>query len=72
MTVSQYVERLVWTVVAAFLGALTVSDLIGISTLQSGISAAASAGVNFLLLVARDRLAILPDPGTGLLGRDDP
>lgn len=61
-------ERLFWTLVAAFLGALTVSNVIGISAVQAGIAAAASAGANFLLLVARARLSVLPEPGAGLPG----
>lgn len=60
------IERLFWTLIAAFLGALTVSDLLDITAVQAGITAAASAGANFILLVARARLAVLPDPGEGL------
>jgi hypothetical protein len=61
-------ERLFWTVVAAFLGALAVGPTVDISTLQAGYVAAAGAGVNFLLLVARARLSVLPEPGEGLPG----
>ena len=68
MNVRDLLERLWWTLVAAFLGALTVSDLLDISALQAAIAAAASAGANFLLLVARARLSVLPEPGEGLPG----
>ena len=68
MNVRDTAERLVWTVLAAFLGALGVSDAIDISAVQAGIAAAAAAGVNFLLLVARARLSVLPEPGAGLPG----
>lgn len=68
MNVRDLLERLWWTLVAAFLGALTVSDLLDISAVQAAIAAAASAGANFLLLVARARLSVLPDPGAGLPG----
>lgn len=68
MNVRDTAERLFWTLVAAFLGALGVSDLIDITAVQAGLTAAASAGVNFLLLVARARLDALPDPGAGLPG----
>lgn len=61
-------ERLFWTLVAAFLGALGVSDVLDISALDAALSATAAAGVNFLLLVARARLAVLPNPGEGLPG----
>ena len=62
------IERLFWTVVAAFLGALGVGGFIDISTLEAALVAAAGAAVNFLLLVARARLAVLPEPGAGLPG----
>ena len=68
MNLRDTAERLFWTLVAAFLGALTVSDLLDISALQAAIAAAASAGANFLLLVARARLSVLPEPGEGLPG----
>ena len=68
MNLRDTLERLFWTLLAAFLGALGVSDAIDISAVQAGIAAAAAAGVNFLLLVARARLAVLPEPGAGLPG----
>lgn len=66
MNLRDTAERLFWTLVAAFLGALGVSDAIDITALQAGVAAAAAAGVNFLLIVARARLAVLPNPGEGL------
>lgn len=68
MKIRDSAERLAWTLLAAFLGALSVGGLLDISTLDAAIAAAASAGVNFLLLVARARLAVLPEPGEGLPG----
>lgn len=68
MNIRDFAERLAWTLLAAFLGALSVGGLLDISTLDAAIAAAASAGVNFLLLVARARLAVLPEPGEGLPG----
>lgn len=62
------IERLFWTLLAAFLGALAVGDVIDVSALDAAIAAASGAGVNFLLLVARARLAVLPEPGEGLPG----
>ena len=64
-------ERFVWTCVSAFLGALTVSSAIGISALQAGAVAAASAGANFLTVIARTRLSVLSDPGEGFGGPPD-
>ncbi len=68
MNLRDTLERLWWTLLAAFLGALGVGDLLDISTLDAAVTAAAAAGVNFLLIVARARLAVLPDPGAGLPG----
>jgi hypothetical protein len=62
------IERLFWAVVAAGLGALAVSDVIGISALEAAVVAGAGAGVDFLTLVARSRLNVLPSPGEGLPG----
>ncbi len=44
---------------------VTVVDL---SAVDAGIVAAFSAAVNFVTLVARARLAVLPEPGEGLPG----
>ena len=68
MNLRDTAERLFWTLVAAFLGALGVSDVLDISALDAALAATAAAGVNFLLLVARARLAVLPEPGAGLPG----
>jgi len=68
MNVRDMSERLLWTVLAAFLGGLTVGGLVDISALDAALVAGATAGVNFLTIVARARLAVLPDPGAGLPG----
>lgn len=68
MNLKDLAERLLWTVLAAFAGGLTVGGLVDLSTLDAAIVAGASAGVNFLTIVARARLAVLPDPGAGLPG----
>ena len=56
-------ERLLWTAVAAFGSTATAAGTIGISVLQAGLLAAWTAVWTFLLLLARTRLAVLPDPG---------
>lgn len=61
-------ERLVWTVVAAFTGLLAVGPILDISAIEAAVGAAATAGLNFLTLIARARLAVLPSPGDGLPG----
>lgn len=71
-------ERLFWTFVAAFLGTLVgtaVLDL-GVSSLQAAAVAGLGAVANAVLLLARWRLSVLPNPGEGLTKRhypeDDP
>jgi hypothetical protein len=59
-------ERLFWTAVSAGGASLATGPLFGVSVWQSAGLAAASAAVNFVTLVARKRLSILPDPGEGL------
>ncbi len=78
------IERIVWTFVAAFLGSLLGAPLvlevlegladvsIDISALQAMLVSATFAGVtaaaNVVLVIARWRLSVLPDPGAGLPG----
>lgn len=66
MNLSQTLERLVWTAVAAGGASLATGPLFGVTPWQSAGVAAASAAINYLTLVARKRLSILPDPGEGL------
>jgi hypothetical protein len=68
MKIRDTLERLWWTMLAAFLGGLSVGGALDISTLDAALIAAATAGVNFLTLVARWRLSVLPEPGEGLPG----
>lgn len=74
-------ERLFWTFVAAFLGTLLGTPaliavlegvsgaVIDISAIQAAVVAATVAGLaavaNFLLVIARWRLSVLPNPGDG-------
>jgi hypothetical protein len=61
-------ERLVWTVVAAALTNLSTVGLLDIAAWKGAALAALNGAATFLLLVARSRLAVLPDPGAGLPG----
>lgn len=60
------IERLFWTVVAAMLGNIAGSTLIGLDAWKAAVLAGITGAVNFLLIAARARLAVLPDPGHGL------
>lgn len=63
-------ERLVWTFIAAAGGALVAPELfdVNISALQAAGIAGLAAVVNAVTVIARSRLAVLPDPGNGLPG----
>lgn len=71
--VADLAERLVWTFVAAFTSALASPPLaqaagvdLSLSAFDAAFLAGTSAGANFLTVIARWRLSILPDPGAGL------
>ena len=63
-------ERLFWTFVAAFLGTLTGSAVLdlGLDALQVAALAGLGAVANAVLVIARWRLSVLPNPGEGLPG----
>lgn len=63
-------ERLFWTFVSAFGGALTGSALLGldVDALQAAAVAGLGALINAVLVIARWRLSVLPNPGEGLPG----
>lgn len=63
-------ERLVWTFVAAFVGALTGAAVLSldVTALQAAAMAGLGAVANAVLVIARWRLSVLPDPGEGLPG----
>jgi hypothetical protein len=58
------VERVFWTIVASGLGALAAAPLIDLDAVQGAVIAALSGGINAVLVIARWRLAVLPDPGS--------
>lgn len=68
MRLRDTLERLVWTVVQASLSSLASVSLFGISAWQAAGVAGLTAAFGFLSLVARARLAVLPNPGEGLPG----
>ena len=72
-------ERMFWTFVAAFASALVSPPVaqaagldVSLSALEAGVLAGTSAVLNFVSVVARWRLAVLPDPGAGLRRRRPP
>lgn len=68
MNIKDTIERLFWTVVAAGGGSLIAGPLLGVSAWQAAGVAGLSAAVNFVTILARKRLSVLPDPGEGLPG----
>jgi hypothetical protein len=66
-------ERLLWTFVAAFTSALVTPPVaqaagvdLSLSALEAAVLAGTSAVIGFVTVIARWRLSILPDPGSGL------
>lgn len=76
MSIAQYLEHLFWTVVLAFVNALVAPPILdkipgvelSIDVLGAAVFAAAIAFLEWIILVARVRLAVLPSPGQGLPG----
>ena len=66
-TARNIAERLLWTVVSAAAAALIAAPALGIDALQAAGMAALVALVNGVLLVARWRLSVLPDPTSGVV-----
>lgn len=64
-TVRNIAERLLWTVVSAALAAVLAAPVVGVDAVQAAGMAALVALINGVLLVARWRLSVLPDPTTG-------
>ena len=64
------IERLFWTFVSAFVGALVGSAVLdlGVDALQAAAVAGIGAAANALTVFARWRLSVLPSPGEGLPG----
>jgi len=65
-------ERMVWTFVAAFMSALVSPQLaqaagvdFSLTAMQAALLAGTSSVVNFLTVIARWRLSVLPNPGRG-------
>lgn len=88
MRLRDTLERLFWTFVAGFLGSLvgapalvnvieaTADVDLDLGVWQTALVSATFAGLtavtNFLLLFARYRLSVLPNPGDGLPGLPTP
>lgn len=62
-------ERLVWTFVSAFLGALVGASVLDldVDAVQAAALAGLGAAANALTIFARWRLSVLPNPGEGLV-----
>lgn len=68
MNVPAFLERLVWTFIAAAGGGLVGVPVLGISAWQAAGVAGLAAVVNAVTIFARYRLSVLPNPGEGLPG----
>lgn len=68
MNVVDTLERLFWTVVAAALSNIGAAQVFDLSAWEAAAMAGLNGGLTFVLLVARYRLSVLPEPGAGLPG----
>ena len=62
------IERIFWTAVAAAGGAVAGAAIFEVEAWKAAASAACAAAIDAVLVVARWRLSVLPNPGTGLPG----
>jgi hypothetical protein len=59
-------ERMFWTVVSAAGSSLIAAAVLDVDAGKAAVVAGGTAAINFVTIVARARLAVLPDPGAGL------
>lgn len=62
------IERIFWTAVAAAGGAVAGAAIFDVEAWKAAASAACAAAIDAVLLIARWRLSVLPNPGAGLPG----
>jgi len=68
MNLRDTLERLWWTSVAAAIATPLGAEVFDIDVWKAAGVSAFVAAVNFVSVIARARLAVLPDPGAGLPG----
>lgn len=68
MNIRDTLERLFWTFIAGALGAVIGAPLLDIELWQAAAIAGLGDVFGLVLIIARRRLAALPDPGAGLPG----
>ena len=66
MNIQDTLERMFWTVVSASLSSVAAASLTDVEAWQAAAVAGGTAAINFITIVARKRLSVLPDPGAGL------
>ena len=60
------IERVVWTAIAAALTALIGAPILDVEEWRAAALAGGTSAITAILVIARWRLSILPDPGAGL------
>lgn len=61
-------ERVFWTFVTAALTNLAGATVLGIEAWKAAAMTGLAAAINAVLVIARWRLSVLPDPGQGAPG----
>lgn len=68
MNVLDLLERVLWTAISAAAAAAIAVPVLDADAAKAAIAVGITAAVNAVLVVARWRLSILPNPGDGLPG----
>lgn len=66
--VRDLLERILWTAIAAALTAVVGAPILDVEAWRAAAFAAGTSVSTAVLVIARWRLSILPDPGAGLPG----
>jgi hypothetical protein len=61
-------ERILWTAIAAGLANIGAATILGVDAWKAAVATGLAAGVNAVLVIARWRLSVLPDPGGAVAG----
>lgn len=68
MNLRDLAERTFWTAFVAGVGNTSLAALLDVDQLKAAAMTAGSAALTVVVVFARKRLSVLPDPGAGLPG----
>ena len=65
MNLQDTLERMLWTIIAASGSSVLAATALDVDAGKAAAVAGITAAINFVTIVARQRLSVLPDPGAG-------